>query len=397
MIPPLKVNGTNQSVYVNSKNDYKQNCYINKNFGNSGDQFEKDLVSQKKNFWETLAITVTGISLIGVLLIRGSLSKALKALGEEVPFTIKDRMKRLSEMSSKDGMTKLLNKKSLMANLPKDFEKTINNKQNFSVAMLDMDNFKSINEIFNHDTGDTFLKRIAANIQEISKKHNAMGYRYGGEEFSVIMPGNDSEKAKAIITEISEAINNDKIIQDYVPKFIEKSTSDIAFFSEKLKDFNELLPQLRKENAIIDSAKLINDINLLINAHLLKYKSGDASVLKGITKILSNSSTDDIYRILRGQTKINGQNTLGDELNKIYVQYKSMNNDLQKWLGHIDRYKMFTVSGGIVTTNGSGILNKSDKLLEIADAALKSAKENGKNKIISANDDIIKSVLDNAN
>ncbi|MGI6141602.1 MAG: GGDEF domain-containing protein, partial [Caldicoprobacterales bacterium] len=63
----------------------------------------------------------------------------------------------------------------------------------FSVIILDIDDFKSVNDTYGHDYGDTAIKTVAAIIQKSFNKHYTC-YRFGGDEFSVI--GNETDKEK---------------------------------------------------------------------------------------------------------------------------------------------------------------------------------------------------------
>src|SRR2546426_9194380 len=65
----------------------------------------------------------------------------------------------------------------------------------YSVAMIDVDHFKRINDRHGHDVGDQVLKMIAAKLAQVSGGGKA--YRYGGEEFAVIFPGRKAEECLA--------------------------------------------------------------------------------------------------------------------------------------------------------------------------------------------------------
>jgi diguanylate cyclase len=65
------------------------------------------------------------------------------------------------------------------------------NKDEFSLAMGDIDFFKQVNDQFGHLTGDEILKKIGAIFQELCSRHNAQAFRYGGEEFAFLLPAVD--------------------------------------------------------------------------------------------------------------------------------------------------------------------------------------------------------------
>ena len=80
----------------------------------------------------------------------------------------------------------------------------------YTVAMLDVDHFKKFNDTYGHDTGDAVLRMIATKMNRVTG--GGTSYRYGGEEFSVIFNGKDSEDAKPHLEELRETIANTPFI-----------------------------------------------------------------------------------------------------------------------------------------------------------------------------------------
>ena len=74
----------------------------------------------------------------------------------------------------------------------------------YTVAMLDVDHFKKFNDSYGHDTGDAVLRMIATKMNRVTGGGTC--YRYGGEEFSIIFNGKDSEEAKHHLDELRETI-----------------------------------------------------------------------------------------------------------------------------------------------------------------------------------------------
>ena len=74
----------------------------------------------------------------------------------------------------------------------------------YTVAMLDVDNFKKFNDTYGHDTGDAVLRMIAARMRKVTG--GGTPYRYGGEEFTVVFNGKGSEDATAHLEDLRELI-----------------------------------------------------------------------------------------------------------------------------------------------------------------------------------------------
>ncbi|WP_428775666.1 GGDEF domain-containing protein [Vibrio sp.] len=80
----------------------------------------------------------------------------------------------------------------------------------YSIAMLDIDHFKSFNDTYGHDTGDDVLKLVAAKLTEVGGR--AKVYRYGGEEFTVIFKGRHSDQAKEHLEELRQSIEEYELV-----------------------------------------------------------------------------------------------------------------------------------------------------------------------------------------
>lgn len=74
----------------------------------------------------------------------------------------------------------------------------------WSLSMVDVDHFKKFNDTWGHDVGDQVLRRVAMALQGVGGRGKA--YRYGGEEFSVLFPHDDQDRAAAAIEEVREKI-----------------------------------------------------------------------------------------------------------------------------------------------------------------------------------------------
>lgn len=76
----------------------------------------------------------------------------------------------------------------------------------YTVAMVDVDHFKKFNDTYGHDTGDAVLRMIATKLDKVTG--GGTSYRYGGEEFSVVFNGKNSEAAKPHLEALRETIAN---------------------------------------------------------------------------------------------------------------------------------------------------------------------------------------------
>ena len=112
---------------------------------------------------------------------------------------------KLYELATKDGMTKLYIYRHFCTLLENEIRRCSRYKRNMSLIMMDIDNFKRINDTYGHLTGDTILKTLAVTLQETVRKIDIPA-RYGGEEFVVILPETDKKDAVVIAERIRQNI-----------------------------------------------------------------------------------------------------------------------------------------------------------------------------------------------
>ena len=137
-----------------------------------------------------------GAGFLGFLLLCWGFNLFLRqqrALLREVEAT-KDR---LAELSITDGLTGLYNSRHFYDRLAEEVTRSHRYGRTFSVLLFDIDNFKRHNDEFGHLSGDKVLKRLGKTVRLILRDHDS-GYRYGGEEFTVILPETDVDQASIV-------------------------------------------------------------------------------------------------------------------------------------------------------------------------------------------------------
>ena len=112
-------------------------------------------------------------------------------------------------LSVTDGLTGLYNRRHFEVNLEREFMRAKRYKNNLSIAMIDVDFFKKVNDTYGHACGDYVLKEIAFLINEAFRKTDIV-FRYGGEEFVVILTETDSENAVIPLERLRKSVEANK-------------------------------------------------------------------------------------------------------------------------------------------------------------------------------------------
>ncbi|NJM50653.1 MAG: diguanylate cyclase [Sphingomonadales bacterium] len=111
--------------------------------------------------------------------------------------------KQMQLQAHTDPLTGLLNRRALDARIAAEMEAayTGNDDDGFTLALMDLDGFKQVNDLYGHATGDGLLCEIAARLKKVCGE-NAVVTRQGGDEFAVLLPRGNNDKRCSIADEI---------------------------------------------------------------------------------------------------------------------------------------------------------------------------------------------------
>jgi diguanylate cyclase (GGDEF)-like protein/PAS domain S-box-containing protein len=156
---------------------------------------------------ETLGLlTLTGIASADANARRNERQLA-ESMGEAIKLSLSNLQLReeLKEQATHDSLTGLLNIRYVDENLPRELHRAARAGAPLTVAMLDLDRFKNLNDTLGHHAGDTMLREVGNVLRETLRKSDT-AIRYGGEEFLLVLP--DSSLADTIqrVQEICDLI-----------------------------------------------------------------------------------------------------------------------------------------------------------------------------------------------
>lgn len=122
-------------------------------------------------------------------------------------FKMKYQYSEKEFMSVLDGLTGLYNRRQFEIGLEQEYNRTKRHPADFSLAILDIDFFKKVNDTYGHQYGDYVLKTVADLMKQNFRKTDLL-YRYGGEEFVMIMPETNIEGAVIPVQRLRNAVEN---------------------------------------------------------------------------------------------------------------------------------------------------------------------------------------------
>ena len=151
-------------------------------------------VKQRQSYHFAMRMTV----LLGILLLAS------------INFFIYER-RRLKKSASTDSLTQLYNRHYFTPLIQQEMERNQRYKTSLCLIMVDIDHFKSINDTYGHNLGDTVLKRVASLLLKSIRKTDSVG-RWGGEEFMILLPNTTLIQAHVVAEKIRYNIEQASII-----------------------------------------------------------------------------------------------------------------------------------------------------------------------------------------
>jgi diguanylate cyclase (GGDEF)-like protein len=114
-------------------------------------------------------------------------------------------MREVNEKVRNDGLTGLYLKRYFIERLQDEIHRELRYKRGFYIIMLDIDNFKTVNDRYGHLTGDKILIAVSKILVDYAKGGNIVG-RYGGEEFIIFMPAANEKEAQELANGINKLV-----------------------------------------------------------------------------------------------------------------------------------------------------------------------------------------------
>lgn len=122
--------------------------------------------------------------------------------------------RRFEELSKKDNLTGLYNDRYFYEKLSEEVKDAVGNNKPLSMIFFDLDRFKEVNDTYGHLIGSRVLKEVAKLVEELLDGSGAVPVRYGGDEYLILMPETNLDKALEYAERIREIIAGNTFIKE---------------------------------------------------------------------------------------------------------------------------------------------------------------------------------------
>ena len=164
----------------------------------TADVLQERIIITEKNELITLHRHLDGL--------YGELQGKIKQLNEYSEKLVESK-KKLTKISITDELTTLFNRRYFDRRLLDEIKKAEKRKNPLALIMVDIDGFKQYNEQYGHPAGDKLLRAVGLLIRDYVRKPN-LPFRYGGDEFAIILPEAGIEEAAAKAHQLTEAASH---------------------------------------------------------------------------------------------------------------------------------------------------------------------------------------------
>lgn len=135
---------------------------------------------------------------------------------------LKKQIKEIEYYANYDTLTNVYNRRRIFEELNKEYQKYKRFHRTFSVAMIDIDDFKNVNDTYGHQSGDIVLSELSSVLKSMLRVYDTLG-RFGGEEFLILLPETNSDMAKLSIQRMLKEVTNHNI------KIVDEQSVSITF------------------------------------------------------------------------------------------------------------------------------------------------------------------------
>ncbi|MCD6430110.1 MAG: sensor domain-containing diguanylate cyclase [Deltaproteobacteria bacterium] len=165
--------------------------------------------------------------------IPGTATDAVENLSRKLAIVIENCLltAQLQKLLRTDPLTGLFNRRTLDEVLPIEFARAHRYDHPLSLIMIDLDDFKLVNDRYGHPAGDKVLAEIGEIISNNLRQHD-IGLRYGGDEFTIILPDTNHRQGQAVISKLTKIAAAAKVNVDQNTSLPIKLSAGLATYPD---------------------------------------------------------------------------------------------------------------------------------------------------------------------
>ena len=168
---------------------------------------------------------------IDVIITIGILLAIIYFLAWKLVGRLDETQKRLKHIAVTDELTGLKNRRHIMDQMNKEYQRAVRTGGTLSLIILDIDNFKKVNDSLGHAFGDRVLRAVAQEMQGGLRSYDLLG-RIGGEEFLIASPGSTLDDAAGLAERIRQKIKG-RTISDRTTEIAVTVSAGVTSLSEQ--------------------------------------------------------------------------------------------------------------------------------------------------------------------
>ena len=134
------------------------------------------------------------------------------AIAKQLEITLQEANKHLTRQANIDSLTQIANRRRFDTYITQEWSRCARERKHLSLIFCDVDYFKAYNDTYGHQAGDNCLYEVAKGIERTVKRPGDLAFRYGGEEFAIVLPHTQSQGAIKVAKEIHEQIKDLQIL-----------------------------------------------------------------------------------------------------------------------------------------------------------------------------------------
>ncbi len=165
--------------------------------------------------------------------IPGTATDAVESLSQKLAIVIENCLltAQLQKLLRTDPLTGLFNQRTLDEILPAEFARAHRYGHPLSLIMIDLDDFKLVNDHYGHPAGDKVLAELGSLISTNLRRHD-IGLRYGSDKFTIILPDTNHQQSQAVINKLTKIATSTKIQVDQDTHLTIQLSTGLATYPE---------------------------------------------------------------------------------------------------------------------------------------------------------------------